>query len=399
MRNASERVIRETEAPEATPSTYFAPAERAEPEALRGLANESVHDPLIRIILEAVSGYLLILDEHRQILAGNDRLLQALGITDNNDVIGLRPGELLHCENAALGPGGCGTSKKCRKCGAVLAILASQSGGTVVEGECSLTMENDGELKSSEFRVRCTPITLAGQRVTAFVLQDISAEKRRDVLEQVFMHDLRNVLQGLIGYSEIMSTGNMEVASHMILALSNQLNEEINGQDYLMRAERGELDVYFERVDAVDVMERVKVVFEQHPASMGKHLRILIESPDTHFESDGRLLRRVLVNMVKNAFEAVPAGTTVKLRFCRENGHPVFRAWNPGKIPDAVSARIFQRSFSTKGELGHGIGTYSMRLLSSQYLGAEVSFNTSEAFGTEFFIRLGSEQAAIPPGN
>jgi hypothetical protein len=376
------------ETPEASLSTFFAPAGRADLASILEIAREAVGAPLIKIVLEAVSGYLLILDEHRQIVAGNDTLLHALGIRDSNDLCGMRPGELLHCENAHLGPDGCGTSRKCRKCGAVLTILASQTSGQPAEGECSLNMNFDGEMRASEFHVRCTPLLLAGHKLTAFVLQDISSEKRRDVLERVFMHDLKNVLHGLIGYSEVIMGSNPELATQMILALSNQLNEEIDGQDCLMRAERGELDVRYGTVDAEDILEQIRIVFDRHPVSRGKSLRLLCLSLETQFESDPRLLMRILINMVKNAFESVPRSGTIKLRYERIDGAPVFTVWNPGKIPEDVAAQIFQRSFSIRHETGRGLGTYSMRLLGNQYLGGTVTFTTSEEVGTEFTLRL-----------
>lgn len=375
-----------------SPDTYFASPGRADPGTLGALVRSAMKDPIVQVVLEAVHGYLLILDHHRQIIAANDTLLHALGIRDPHDMFGLRPGELFHCENAQLGPNGCGTSRKCGKCGALLTILASQNSGEPAEGECSLTMENDGELRATDFHVRCTPMTLAGQQVTALILQDISSEKRRDVLEKVFMHDLRNVLQGLIGYSELIGTGDAQFASRMIMALSNQLNEEVEGQDCLIKAERGELDVHYSTVDAGEVLGQVKEVFEHHPTSRGRSLRVLSLSTDLHFESDIRLLRRVLINMVKNALEAVPPGTTVKIYFDRVEGAPVFSVWNPGVIPDDVAKQIFQRSFTTKGELGRGVGTYSMRLLGDQYLGGHVHFTSSEKEGTEFSIRLPVER-------
>ena len=50
--------------------------------------------------------------------------------------------------------------------------------------------------------------------------------------------------------------------------------------------------------------------------------------------------------------------------------------------------RIFQRYYSTKGEPGRGLGTYSMKLFGEQYLGGEVRFDTSESEGTVFSLRL-----------
>ncbi|MCC6972354.1 MAG: ATP-binding protein, partial [Phycisphaerales bacterium] len=151
---------------------------------------------------------------------------------------------------------------------------------------------------------------------------------------------------------------------------------------------RGELDVRYGTVDAEDILEQIRIVFDRHPVSRGKSLRLLCLSLETQFESDPRLLMRILINMVKNAFESVPRSGTIKLRYERIDGAPVFTVWNPGKIPEDVAAQIFQRSFSTRHETGRGLGTYSMRLLGNQYLGGTVTFTTSEEVGTEFALRL-----------
>ena len=92
--------------------------------------------------------------------------------------------------------------------------------------------------------------------------------------------------------------------------------------------------------------------------------------------------------MVKNALEAVKSGDYVELRFDREDGAPVFSVWNRGAIPEHIASRVFQRSFSTKGESGRGIGTYSMRLIGQQYLGGIVDFISSPDDGTTFSIVL-----------
>jgi sensor histidine kinase regulating citrate/malate metabolism len=49
--------------------------------------------------------------------------------------------------------------------------------------------------------------------------------------------------------------------------------------------------------------------------------------------------------------------------------------------------QLFQRSFSTKGT-GRGLGTYSIRLLTENYLEGKVSFVSNEAEGTVFSIEL-----------
>jgi signal transduction histidine kinase len=65
-----------------------------------------------------------------------------------------------------------------------------------------------------------------------------------------------------------------------------------------------------------------------------------------------------------------------------------FSVWNRAAIAPEVRPRIFQRNFSSKGESGRGLGTYSVKLLGETLLGAQVDFTTSAAAGTEFRVRL-----------
>jgi sensor histidine kinase regulating citrate/malate metabolism len=64
-----------------------------------------------------------------------------------------------------------------------------------------------------------------------------------------------------------------------------------------------------------------------------------------------------------------------------------FRVKNVGVMPHDVQMQIFQRSFSTKGR-GRGIGTYSIRLLTENYLKGKVSFTSNEVEGTVFSVEL-----------
>jgi len=115
--------------------------------------------------------------------------------------------------------------------------------------------------------------------------------------------------------------------------------------------------------------------------------------------TDPVLLGRVLVNMVKNAFEATPAGGQVRLWCEREsspNGTAVlesgdalaFHVHNPGRDSARSRRAYFPALVHHKAGTGHGLGTYSMKLLGERYLGGKVSFTTGAEAGTVFSIRL-----------
>ncbi len=373
---------------ETAPATYFAPAGRVSERELQAQIDATIHDPIVDVILDAVDGYVLILNEQRQVLAANHELLQALNIVEKETIYGLRPGEVISCTHPREGPDGCGTSHACRGCGAVMAVMACQNQDRTARGECSLTVRRDGELKACEFHVQCTPLKLHDYVLTVFVFHDISAQKRRDVLERVFIHDLRNTLIGLMGWSELLADATQEEAAAQLVMLSQQISRDVDDQYMLIRAERSELELHIVTMTAQEMLGKVEHVFHEHYAARDKHLIAEVHTTNDAFDTDESLLLRVLVNMIKNALEASRAGETVKIWFDRRDGFPCFHVWNKSCISDDIAVKIFQRSFTTKQDLGRGLGAYSMKLFGENYLKGKVSFTTSPDLGTTFTIEL-----------
>jgi signal transduction histidine kinase len=124
-----------------------------------------------------------------------------------------------------------------------------------------------------------------------------------------------------------------------------------------------------------------------HESGRDKKIILLGDAYDTDFETDNSLLQRVLINLVKNALEATSENGTVTLG--AENLHKMirFRVKNEGVIPRDVQLQLFQRSFTTRG-IGRGLGTYSIKLLTENYLKGHVSFISNEAEGTIFRVDL-----------
>lgn len=375
--------------------TYCAPAECAAPDVLETLSTEALADPVVILLLEAVHGYLFIVDRHRQLIAANSELIARLGNTDLASILGQRTGELFQCSHAHECSGGCGTSKDCRKCGALLTLLASQRSDQVTDGECIISAESNGRKEELTFSVRCTPLELNGEKTTAILLIDISDERRRDLLENIFIHDINNILTGLIGYGELLKLGAGDTMAKAIVNLSEQLNEEIRSHEAIIKAEKGLVAVHSVIVPVEDLLARLEEIFVRHGVKGNRSINIRLKSRRTKLYTDRSLLMRVLINMVKNALEATLPGGEVVIEFERRNGFPVFRVWNAGIIPVDVAKNIFIKSFSTKKGKYRGFGTYSMKLLGEQFLGGRVNFSSSNDDGTWFEIELPDEKATI----
>jgi hypothetical protein len=368
--------------------TFFAPARRASVETLFKQVAEVVNHPVSTAILEAFCGQVLVLNRQRQILAASPEFREALARCGMQAFVGKRPGEALGCEHAEEGPGGCGTSKACAHCGAVAAILAAQCCGRPAYDECWISLRRNDKRQSVEFRAKATPLVLGGIDVIVLALHDISDQKRRRILEQSFLHDARNLLGGIITWSEVLLQESSEEAVTSIRALALQLRQQLSGHKLLAEAEQGDLVVSRAALDLPALTRGLRDTFSWHPRGEGKNFVIRFPAAVVPPLSDQDLVFRILANMVTNALEATAAGATVTVQYEVRAGTPTFTVHNPGAIGVDVAARIFQRSFSTKREPGHGLGTYSMRLLAEQYLCGKVAFTSTPEDGTAFTLSL-----------
>ncbi len=375
----------------ATGERHTLPDERrASPEDVARHVALVGRSPIVKALLDAVDATLLVLNGQRQLVAWNESR------RDGVLPLGVRPGELLGCANAQSG-GGCGTTPMCETCGALGAILGCEASGPVAS-ECVISTPARGAL---ELDVRATQVRLEGEPFTVVTLRDVSAAKRREALEQIFFHDLLNTASGIRGWAWHLGRPGADVrkTGERLDVLSRQLEREIRDHRALVLAEEGALVPSPAPVRAEELLDEVAAHLSQHTAGEGRQVETSASDPELALDTDRALLARVLVNMVRNALEASSPGGTVRLRCETERGgsdRPIrFSVHNAGAIPAHVQARIFQRSFSTKGR-GRGLGTYGMKLIGERYLGGKVSFTSTPEAGTTFTIAVPARLAPPP---
>ena len=120
-------------------------------------------------------------------------------------------------------------------------------------------------------------------------------------------------------------------------------------------------------------------------------------------EADREELRRIFINLVKNAIQAIPEHRDgrIELQTAPVSGSgdasPAARCTvtdNGTGIPEDLREKIFQPNFSTKTS-GTGLGLAIARK-SIEELDGEIGFDTVEGEGTTFWIRLPlSEEATV----
>ncbi len=381
-------------------ATQFAPAERAlEADVLREWKYFDTDSP-IATLLNLFPDVVLILNPQRQVVFANRAALEFAGKDHIEDVLGQRPGELIHCKHASEMDGGCGTTAYCRYCGAVNAILESQ-GGQPATKDCRITTSRNGTEEPLDLRVWAKPMVVEAEVFTFVAISDIADEKRREFLERIFLHDIMNTATALKGFSWLLNAAGDDADTargygDRIAFLTERMIGEIQAHRQLIAAERGELKPNVEGVNSLLLLEEIFMAYCRPDTLDRRLLHIDKESSAVGFQSDPILLARVLGNMVKNAVEASAPGDTVEIGCFKDGGEVVFWVHNPTCMTESVRMQVFNRSFSTKGA-GRGLGTYSIKYLTEKYLGGHVAFTSTEQDGTVFEVRYPLTWRGGPP--
>jgi K+-sensing histidine kinase KdpD len=373
--------------------SYFAPAERAsKEEIIRDTKFVDTAEELVDI-LNTIPNMVLILNQERQIVFINQTLIDLLGFKDREEALSKRPGELLHCIHASEEPGGCGTSKSCQYCGAVKTIMNCQESKELEEGDCRITSTIEGKLHSFDLKLTIKPYDKGESILYVLYMDDISSKKRKERLERIFFHDIINSSGGLMGLAKYLPTQGLnpkqEKIVGMIQNVSKVLVDEIEAQRDLLAAEQGRLETQMKEVGIENILRNSYDTLFLHKVSKDKKIELDPESFSVNIKTDKRLLRRVVVNLLKNAVEASTNEQTVTFG-CKMDKDPkniVIWIKNEKFMPEEVQSQIFQRSFSTKG-VGRGIGTNSVKILTEEYLNGVVNFESSKDQGTTFYVHL-----------
>jgi nitrogen fixation/metabolism regulation signal transduction histidine kinase len=367
--------------------TSFLPAGRSQADLVRAQAATLASSQVVSAVFQAADGAVAILNGQRQIVAVNQSTLELLG-EGASDALGLRPGEALGCTRAADGPDGCGTGPGCASCGAALAIVVSEHRGRAEERECAITVKRGERRVDVDLRVRAAPFDCDGGRFTLLAVSDVSAERRRQMLERSFAGDVFQQVGSLRAASAaLVEKSPSPEALARLRQLILQLDRAIQIQRALSAGVGGQVQPAPRTVAISDELAALGQAIERSAAVRGRRLEIVPAPAGEMMITDSAMLQHVLVAMTLNALEATRAGGTVRVYADAGVALVTFSVWNAGHVPAAIVHRIFQRYFTTRGP-GRGNGTWSMKVVGEELLRGEVGFRTTELGGTTFWITL-----------
>lgn len=262
-----------------------------------------------------------------------------------------------------------------------------------IQGECEITDYQD---QSSVLKVSLKKIFSDGHTELLLSVQDITEIKCKELLQNLFMHDLANRVTEVIANSELLTqickkgesdSEKLNRWSENIKMISKELGLEISAQQAIASMELNKMEAQPEKVESLNEIQNLASHFYPLVKLNEISLNICATSKDLIVYTDPVLLRRVLTNLVKNAIEASQPGDDVTLgcRLKKNSGMVEFWIHNPGFINKDHQEHLFKPYFSTK-ESTRGLGTYSIKFLTEFFLKGTVDYQTSEQEGTCFRV-------------
>jgi hypothetical protein len=370
-------------------ATYHAPADLAPEKDVISSYHKLMNDPHLRMFQDAMPDVAVILNWQRQLVYANEQLLQMFEI-DGLSAVGKRPGQLFDCIHAQETIGGCGTTESCRYCGLVNAVVESQKSGRPSVQEARITTGTSHNIKGFDFQIKASPFTFQDAKYTIVAIKDISDQKRRGILENIYFESILNTVSSLQEVIETVKLSQSDEDKFRSIEIAEEINhglfESLVAQKSLGDAEQGVLKIVQGRYNSMQLLKELDKDFANQTIAYQKKFFLDPFSHSIYFETDINILKRILTNLIKNAFEASLPGMVVRAGARLTDRTICFWIHNQNEMNDDIKLQVFQRSFSTKGK-NRGIGTYESKLLVSRYLKGEISF-TSNKEGTTFQIKL-----------
>ena len=205
----------------------------------------------------------------------------------------------------------------------------------------------------------------------------------REEMEHITRHDLKNPLMVIMNIPGLLIrqaniTDEQKKWLAMIDDAARKMLEMINRSIDLCKMENMTYELHAVPTDALRVTRQIAAAHAGTSQKSGVNLVLRMRGKPASAEdafmvsAEELLLYSMLSNLVRNALEAAPPGSTVSVSFTDEDAG-VISVHNEGAIPEKIRDRFFEK-FATSGKPGGtGLGAYSAKLI-AKTLGGTIGF-------------------------
>jgi two-component system, NtrC family, nitrogen regulation sensor histidine kinase NtrY len=228
------------------------------------------------------------------------------------------------------------------------------------------------------------------EELTAEILK--TEKKAYEKVIRMMTHEINNsigainsILQSSLGYKEQLQVEDKEEFSEVMqvcIDRNSRLSKFMSRFADVVKVPTPNLEL----VDLKEVIAGSKLLVAQ--VCREKSIKLLLESDDQPFgvKVDVQQIEQVLINVIKNAIEAIGENGTIKFIFTRNPDVLIIQDTGKG-IPAEVKSQLFFSPFYTNKKEGQGIGlTLCKEILLNH--GFDFSLDSGKEGLTEFRIRF-----------
>src|ERR1700704_3537834 len=232
--------------------------------------------------------------------------------------------------------------------------------------------------------------------------QHVIQQERLSAIGQMasgIAHDFNNTLMPILGFSELLLQNdslldNKKEARRCLEMLRTSAKDAASVVSRLREFYRpAETDEEFPIVDLAKIVQQAVSLTEPKWRNQTQAKGLTIEvtakvqaSPSVAGEESA--LREVLTNLIFNAVDAMPEGGRISLETSIEGSDAVIQVRDTGTgMSESVRQRCLEPFFSTKGDLGTGLGLSMVYGIVERHRG-KLAIESTAGQGTTFIIRL-----------
>jgi two-component system sensor histidine kinase/response regulator len=228
----------------------------------------------------------------------------------------------------------------------------------------------------------------------------------REEVAQISQHDLKAPLCGMLGLTQgLLGGGNLLAGQADMLQLLEdnclQALDMLNLSAELYKIETGRFQLQAEHVEIVVLLRRLvetaRITYQVKNLVIELLLEDSIELRPALARGDALLCYSLLNNLLKNACEAAPVGSRVRIAL--SDAQPLHISLeNQPAVPEPFRAQFFDKYSSFGKAGGSGLGTYSAKLLAQAQHGSLQLDVDAAADLTRLHLRLPRAEATKASG-
>ncbi len=225
----------------------------------------------------------------------------------------------------------------------------------------------------------------------------IEAARMREEVNRIMHHDMRNALAMVVGFPDlILQAGPLnEKQKQLVEKIRTSGHSLLNMINLGIQLYKMEYGRYEYRPATVDLAALLRgIVLDMEVLENAKNLRLALTITGRPLLAEDRFTLRcedllcysMLSNLILNAVEAAPPGTTVAIDMQKDTDARI-SIHNQGAVPEEIRNRFFDKYVTAGKVKGSGIGTYSAMLMARAH-GGTITMSTSEQEGTTVTVHL-----------